>query len=53
MIGVVLAALALGYALGARLASGEHPQRKLGTTFVVASLFSAALLPAARPPPSS
>ncbi|MEC8511105.1 MAG: fused MFS/spermidine synthase [Planctomycetota bacterium] len=49
VIGVVLAALALGYALGARLAAGEHPQRKLGTVLVLAGLLSAALLPAARP----
>lgn len=49
VIGVVLAALALGYALGARLASGSQPQRMLGTTLIVASLFSAALLLIARP----
>ena len=49
VIGVVLAALALGYALGARLAAGPQPQRRLGAVLVIASLFSAALLLAARP----
>ena len=49
VIGVVLAALALGYALGARLAAGPRPQRRLGVVLVMASLFSASLLLAARP----
>ncbi|MEC7232652.1 MAG: fused MFS/spermidine synthase, partial [Planctomycetota bacterium] len=49
VIGVVLAALALGYALGARLAVGAHPQRRLGAVLIVAGLLSAALLLAARP----
>lgn len=49
VIGVVLAALALGYTLGARLAAGPRPQRRLGTTLIVAGLLSAALLLAARP----
>lgn len=49
VIGVVLAALALGYALGARLAAGPRPQLRLGAVLVIASLFSAALLLAARP----
>lgn len=49
VIGVVLAALALGYALGARLAVGERPQRRLGTVLIVAGLLAALLLVAARP----
>lgn len=49
VIGVVLAALALGYALGARLAAGSQPQRRLGTTLIIAGLLSATLLLVARP----
>ncbi|MEM1449627.1 MAG: fused MFS/spermidine synthase [Planctomycetota bacterium] len=41
VIGVVLAALALGYALGARLASGRDPLRTLGATLLVGALFAA------------
>lgn len=44
VIGVVLAALALGYTLGARLANREAPVRKLGTVLVVAGLLAAGLL---------
>lgn len=49
VIGVVLAALALGYTLGARLASGPQPQGRLGTVLVLAGLLSGALIIAARP----
>ena len=41
VIGVVLAALALGYAVGARLASTDHPARRLGFVFVLAGAFAA------------
>ena len=41
VIGVVLAALALGYALGARLAATQHPGRRLGFVFVLAGAFAA------------
>lgn len=40
VIGVVLAALALGYALGARLASTERPARRLGLVFLLAGAFA-------------
>ncbi|QDV07366.1 spermidine synthase [Planctomycetes bacterium Poly30] len=41
VIGVVLAALALGYALGARLASGRSPLRRLGTVLLLGAAFAA------------
>ncbi len=41
VIGVVLAALALGYAIGARLASGAAPQRTLGTVLLLGAAFAA------------
>lgn len=41
VIGVVLAALALGYALGARLASTAHPARRLGGVLIVAGVLAA------------
>ncbi|MFT6830052.1 MAG: spermidine synthase [Planctomycetota bacterium] len=41
VIGVVLAALALGYVVGARLASGRSPQRMLGTVLLLGAAFAA------------
>ena len=41
VIGVVLAALALGYALGARLATGRDPLRTLGITLLVGAACAA------------
>ncbi len=41
VIGVVLAALALGYAIGARLASGAAPQRTLGIVLLLGAAFAA------------
>lgn len=41
VIGVVLAALALGYAIGARLASGRAPQRTLGIVLLLGAAFAA------------
>ncbi len=41
VIGVVLAALALGYTLGARLASGAAPQRTLGAVLLLGAAFAA------------
>lgn len=44
VIGVVLAALALGYAIGGRLAAAENPSRRLGFVLVIAAAL-ASLLP--------
>lgn len=44
VIGVVLAALALGYAIGGKLAAAEDPLRRLGSVLVVAGAL-ASLLP--------
>lgn len=41
VIGVILLALALGYLVGARLASGPAPERKLGVVLLAAGLASA------------
>ncbi|MEO0662267.1 MAG: fused MFS/spermidine synthase [Planctomycetota bacterium] len=49
VIGVVLAALALGYALGARLALGPRPVARLGQTLVVGGAIALALPRVARP----
>ncbi|MDP6764054.1 MAG: fused MFS/spermidine synthase [Planctomycetota bacterium] len=41
VIGVVLLALAIGYGIGARLAAGPHPQRRLGAVLVAGALCTA------------
>jgi hypothetical protein len=49
VIGVLLLALALGYALGARLSSGGEPARRLGAALACAALATAWLPFAAAP----